>query len=289
MLLSFMVNLAASSSVPILGSLGRPAGAWFLRQVTSLDPALGDRLHQSDALRPYSASTLLDDHGKPIPAGSWLHPGQEAWLRFTAIGEEMSEFCHARLFPKLPGNLNLYKMPFHVLGWTCDVAQHPWAGRSTFAELGQENGKENTHQVAFEFASPTAFRIKEADLPLPLPSSVFNSLYKKWNALAPRELMIDPLWPDFAAACIVVSGLNGLNTQRWKIAEGTRGVVTGFTGVVRFSLLPPHFRPKMAAYREGADWVMQTLANFAFYSGVGQHTSIGFGQARRLSLPARSG
>jgi hypothetical protein len=40
--------------------------------------------------------------------------------------------------------------------------------------------------------------------------------------------------------------------------------------------------------KEGNDWngaatVMQSLANFSFYCGVGHHTTIGMGQSRVLS------
>jgi CRISPR/Cas system endoribonuclease Cas6 (RAMP superfamily) len=114
---------------------------------------------------------------------------------------------------------------------------------------------------------------------------VFRSYGQKWNAVAPEGVQIQDLWPGFAAACIMVSELSGLNTTRWSFAEGTRGVATGFTGAVGFTLLPKRQCGEWAEYWDGADRVMQSLAKFAFYCGTGHHASIGMGQTRVLEPP----
>jgi CRISPR/Cas system endoribonuclease Cas6 (RAMP superfamily) len=78
--------------------------------------------------------------------------------------------------------------------------------------------------------------------------------------------------------------LTAVNTVHWEFAEGTRGAATGFTGTVGFALLAQKkVKPSWQPYWDGADVVMQSLARFAFYSGVGHHSTIGMGQARLLT------
>jgi CRISPR-associated endoribonuclease Cas6 len=79
--------------------------------------------------------------------------------------------------------------------------------------------------------------------------------------------------------------MTAVNTMRWEFADGTRGAATGFTGTVGFTLLPkPKINEKWKPFWDGADVVMHSLARFAFYCGVGHHTTIGMGQTRSLPL-----
>jgi len=136
-----------------------------------------------------------------------------------------------------------------------------------------------------EFVSPTAFRNNRNDIALPIPGHVFRSLAEKWNAFCPESMQLQQIWPDFANDCILVSELTAVSTVRWEFAEETRGAATGFTGTVGFTLLSQgKVKKSWQPYWEGADVVMQSLARFAFYCGVGHHSTIGMGQAR---LPAQ--
>jgi CRISPR-associated endoribonuclease Cas6 len=283
MLLSILLSLVSSSAAPILGALGRPANAWFLGQLTRHRPELAQALHDGNGVKPYTVSTLLDDRGRPLPAGKWLQAGEPCWLRLTAFEPQLSDAVLHQVLPKLPGHLELYKMSFRLDGYTLDPAQHPWAGQSTLTNIAQNSEHiEQSRQVRLEFATPTAFRSEGADVPLPIPAHVFRSYWQKWNSVAPEGAQIQDLWPGFAAACIMVSELSGLNTTRWTFAEGTRGVATGFTGAVGFTLLPRRQAGEWAGYWDGAERVLQSLAQFAFYCGTGHHTTVGLGQTRPL-------
>ena len=283
MLLSILISLVSTSSVPILGALGRPANAWFLAQLTRDHPEIAQALHNSSGVKPYTVSTLLDGRGRPFSAGKWLQAGEPCWLRITTFEQHLSEIVLQHVLPRLPGHLELYKMNFRIDGYTLFPAQHPWAGQSSYAAIAQ-NGfqQESSRQVRLEFSSPTAFRSEGADIPLPLPGQVFRSYWMKWNAFAPEGAQIQDVWPGFASACIMVSELAGINTTRWSFAEGTRGVATGFTGAVGFVLLPRNKCGDWAEYWDGADQVLQSLSQFAFYCGTGHHATIGMGQTRVL-------
>lgn len=283
-LTSILISLTAETSYPILGALGRPAQAWFFRQLTRVSPVLVEKLHDEQNLKPYTVSTLLDDNGRPLEAGIWLKPGQCCWLRITSLDDTLSEIIESQVLPKLPERLTLYKMDFRVDGVARNRAEHPWAGSSSFSEIAQSAALQVAGRFArMEFASPTAFRNGGQDICLPIPGQVFRSLWAKWNAFCPEPMQVQEIWPQFADDCIFVNALTALNSTHWTFAEGTRGQATGFTGTVEFVL------PKTAAlaekwrpYSDGSAAVMQSLAQFAFYAGVGHHATIGMGQARAL-------
>lgn len=283
MLLSLMLSLLPTRPAPILGSLGRPAQAWFLQQVTRASPEMAQGLHDLNGPKPYTVSTLLDDRGRPLLAGSWLQTNKPVWLRWTAFEPRLAELLQKKVLPNLPNNLSLYKMGFRLEGFTLDPAQHPWADQTSYADLAQKAAlPEKSHIVRMEFATPTAFRSEGVDIPLPVPGHVFRGCWQKWNAYAPEPLQIHPLWPEFANACLMVSELSGINTERWVFAEGTRGAATGFTGIAGFTILPKKQCGEFAPYWEGSDRVLQNLAQFSFFCGIGHHTTIGLGQTRLL-------
>ncbi len=287
MLLSILLSLKSSHAAPILGSLGRPANAWFLAQITRSKPELGSALHDGQGPKPYTVSTLLDHLGLPLSAGKWLQPGEVCWLRVTTFNKELSELVLRQILPRLPAKVDLYKMSFYLEGWTLDPAQHTWAGQSSYTNLAQEYElTQSSQSVRLEFVTPTAFRSQGADIPLPIPGHILRGWWQKWNAFAPEPMQIHSVWPEFANACVMVSELGGINSDRWTFAEGTRGAATGFTGVAGFHLLPKRQCGDFAAFWDGADQVLQNLARFAFYCGTGHHTTIGMGQTR--PLPARS-
>lgn len=288
MLLSIILSLTSTSSVPILGALGRPAQAWFLNQVLLKRPRLAETLHDSGGLKPYTVSTLLDRYGRPYKTGDWLKDGQECLLRLTTIGDELSEVVLTSILKTLPRTLNFYKMDFRIDGYTLNPLEHSWAGQTSFPAIAQDEKYDQVPQDArMEFVSPTAFRSNRRDIALPIPGKVFRSLAEKWNAFCPEPMQIDEMWSSFIEDCIIVNELTAVNTTHWEFSEGTRGAATGFTGTVGFRLLPEDkVPPQWLPYWDGADILMQSLARFAFYSGVGHHATLGMGQARLVPSSA---
>jgi CRISPR-associated endoribonuclease Cas6 len=262
--------------------LGRPSQAWFLNQIVLKKPRLAEALHDDDGSKPFTVSTLLDSNGRPFKAGDMLQEGQDCWLRVTTIGEELSETVLKTVLQKLPKRLALYKMEFRIDGYTLNPREHPWAGETSFAEIAQDSQYAKApRDMRMEFVTPTAFRSNGIDISLPIPGQVFRSLSQKWNAFCPETMQLQDIWPEFASECIFVTEMTAVNTIYWEFAEGTRGSATGFTGTVGFSLQPKGKITKpWQEYYDGADVVMQSLAHFAFFSGIGHHTTIGMGQCR---------
>lgn len=282
MLQSILIALTAETTYPILGPLGRPAQAWFLKQITRSKPALAKRLHDEDGLKPYTTSTLLDEHGRPLQEGDWISAGQTCFLRITTLTDELSRMVKQRIVHQPLKNLTIHKMLFRVDGVCERRAEHPWADSISFVDLAQNASYDDANNsVRMEFISPTAFRSNGLDVSLPLPGQVFRSLWMKWNEFCPEPMQLHNLWPEFANTCILVSEMTTVHTAEWNFSEGTNRSSIGFLGTVEFTLptknqLPKEWRP----YYEGASVVLQSLAHFAFYAGVGHHTTIGMGQAR---------
>ncbi len=284
MLRATVISLTAESSYPILGPLGRPAQAWFLGQLTRSHSSLASRLHDEQGLKPYTVSTLLDERGHPLRAGSWLESGQLCRLRITSLNAELSDALEQKVIRRIPKQLTLYKMDFRVDDVASNHSQHEWAGESSFSEIAQDVTMASLgNRVRMEFVSPTAFRNNGLDICVPSSGQIFRSLWEKWNAFLPEPMQIHEFWPQFANDCILVDELTAVNTTHWEFAEGSRGSATGFTGTIGFALSPKtKVKKDWQQYWDGASTVLQSLARFSFYSGVGHHTTIGMGQARQL-------
>ena len=203
----------------------------------------------------------------------------------TTLKDELSTALKKSILKRPAKRLTLYKMDFRVDGVFEGRNENFWADGTTFSYIAQNSANAApSNKVRMEFASPTAFRSNGLDVCLPIPGQVFRSLWMKWNAFCPEPMQLHELWPEFAAFSILANELTVVNTHHWIFAEGTRGGATGFTGTVGFQL-PDKKRiaEKWHPYYDGAATVMQSLAKFAFYAGVGHHTTIGMGQTRVIS------
>lgn len=282
MLLSVLLNLTPTAPTVLEGFYGRQVQAWFLRQIARHDPDLAERIHQSNSLRPYTVSSLIlrdRELGRIGEDGRTpLVPGNECQFRLTTLTGELSELLLSQIVPSLPQTLRLKSSQFKELRL---AEQNQWDGETTFEELAARGASAPGESVTLQFASPTAFRSGQVDITLPVPEQVWRSLWWRWNAFAPDDLRIDPLWPEFAANCLVVSDFC-LRSQKVMFKEGARGAATGATGQVTYRLLPGRHSGDYAVFRPGAEQVMRTLAAFALYAGVGHHTTIGLGQTRWL-------
>lgn len=237
-------------------------------------------------MKPYTVSTLLDSHSRLLRAGSWVQPGELCWIRITGLNEELSDLIETKLIKKLSKQLTIHKMNFRVNEVATKRTGHEWAGSTTFPEIAQDATLASVeNRVRMEFTSPTAFRSNGLDICIPAPGQIFRSVWEKWNAFAPESMQVDDQWPQFASDCILVDELTAINSTRWDFSEGTGRSATGFTGTVGFHLAPKNkVKLQWQEKWDGANVVMQSLAGFAFYSGVGHHATTGMGQSRPLFL-----
>lgn len=287
MLLSLLLSLTPTTSTRLDGFYGREAQAWLLGQIARHDPELAEALHQEEGSgrpKPFTVSSLIvPEAGRRETQGeTWLIPGNDCLLRITSLEARLTELLLKKMLPNLPPRVRLKWTEFRVLG---PARENQWWGETTFAELARcANEGKNGVSVTLEFASPTAFRSGGVDMSLPTPDQVWRSLWWRWNAFAPEALHIDPLWPNFAGSCLVVSDFQ-LRSMKVLFKQGEKGAATGCTGRATYRLLPEKHCGDLAPFRPGAELVLRSLASFALYSGVGHHTTMGLGQARWIGQP----
>ncbi len=274
MLLSWVLSLQPEREGRVPTNLGRAAHAWFLDRVRAADPALAEELHSGQGQRPFTVSNLWE-LGRERGPEVTLSPEKSYTLRVTSFSPALSRVLKERVISALPATVWLGDLPFRVKAGTTDAAEHSWAAEMTFEGLVQQFtlAPDVPRMVGLRFVSPTAFRVtgKKRAVPLPLPGLVFGGLLDKWNAFSP--IQVHPDVRRFAEECLVVSSFR-LRTETVAFGPaGEQGLVPGFVGVCRYYVEVPD------RYWMG---LLQLLAGFALYAGVGLRTTMGLGQARRL-------
>ena len=268
MLTSLVIELHAPEVVTLPGHVGRASHALFLRLLAADAPDRAEALHSGEGLRPFTCSTLVG--GRRQGKLMTVKPDQPCFVRFTAFEQELANWL-AALPGRLPATVELDGQSFNVVRAARDPAGHAWADQSTYPDLSGPyllGRLAPEPHIEFEFVSPTTFRSGGRTLPLPQPEQVFGSLLDKWNAYAPVALPEETR--RFVDECLAISRYR-LNTNVVAFKEG--GLQVGFTGTVRY-----------VAINYDRYWlsVLQTLADFAFYAGVGYQTTTGMGQVRRI-------
>lgn len=213
---------------------------WFYSLIYKIEP----ELHDSHSLQPFTLAVGGS-------SGSF-------WLRITFISEALYSALSPKLYILSGQEIRLGNSRVRVKTVIHD--KHPWAGLSTIPRLFQG---EATSDFPFRFATPTFFKRKGAHYPLPEPLLVFGSLSSRLFAHSTLE---SPGWLPEAIGRMT---LRAYTLRTHPIEHEVRAV--GFTGRAIFHL------PR--ASEEEARW-LTALWRFAFFSGVGAKTTLGFGQVK---------
>lgn len=266
---------------------GRATHSLLLNVIRQKNDILAAQLHDTEGgLRPFTVSTLMGrfPHGELNPQGTYD-------LRLTAFSDEVT----APLFeasqiggPLATGaHVELDYLPFVILTALPNPqssienpksaiknpqSPHPWAEATTYQDLSAPYllaQRAAERRVSLEFTSPTTFKSGGMHIPVPLPELVFGSLLEKWNAFAP--IAFPPETKRYAAECLAIS--------RYKLESRSVGVKgqalrMGGIGQVTYTTLN-YDRYWMS--------LIQVLAEFALFAGVGAGTTMGLGQCRKIS------
>jgi len=278
---SIVVTLTPTRECSVRASMGYQAHAAFLKAVRESDQALAEALHLPDIpVRPFTVSMLHRDAvypRTPQARNGRLHLSLEKtyWLRFTALYEPifkrfMARFLHGQGRPVV----RLGQATLLIKEILVTPESHPWAGFISWPDLVRNAG--NEEDICLDFASPTGFGFGQKEwgkkvMVLPRPATVFGSLARSWNALAPAPFEMDRrALREYLDEHVVVKRIDGLRTQMLRFR---RSYQVGFVGRVTYGLM---------ADDEEVRRRLNGLANFAFYAGVGMKTTMGMGQCRRL-------
>jgi CRISPR-associated endoribonuclease Cas6 len=273
---SLVVTLTPTREASVRASMGRQVHAAFLKTVRESDESLAEVLHAPGMpIRPFTVSML---QGTPRARDGRLHlsPDETYWLRFTTLYEPIFERFMTRF---LDGGgrptVRLGRAVLLIKEIVATPEGHGWAGYESWGRLVQE--AEPDHEIVLEFSSPTAFGFGQKDwgkkvMVLPLPETVFGSLARSWNALAPGPFRVNrKRLREYLDEHVVIKRIDDLHTQMLRFR---RSYQVGFVGQITYGLM---------ADDETIRCQLNALADLAFYAGVGMKTTMGMGQCRRVS------
>jgi CRISPR-associated endoribonuclease Cas6 len=268
---SLILNLIPTSPIPPGYLSGKHLHALFLTLVSSVNKSLGDRLHEQKTDKAFTLSSLQIakqsrrdhllqwEHTRLIPAGT------SCWWRISLLDDTLFgnlTQLWLNLNPKRPWHLGPADLQIASILGTPQSTQ-PWANFSTYAQL-YEQAYDEDRQIDFVFCTPTAFRQSQYDCALPTREHVFNSLRRRWNQYSGMEFpeaLLEPIFPSFFDI-------------RTELVADSRSKFIGCVGVMNFRILGD-VNPLTIKQ-------INTLADFALYSGIGRKTPMGMGMARRL-------
>ncbi len=308
-LLSLVLTLRPLHIMSDPPPMGRAAHALLLNAIRYSDPALAEQLHSGSEIRPFTASDVI---GVSRKAG--LSPDRTYPLRFTALTISVAQALLKALArdettaigegekPLSPGStIELGNARFRIeavdtgAGFPLeargneaanrqshkDAAQseiqnpkseihHPWAWATNYEELSAPwlLGRVTPPRlVTLEFVSPTTFKSEGRHVPVPLPHLVFGSLLEKWNAFAPVAFPSE--LRRYATECLALSSYQ-LHSRGVMVKEG--GLRMGAVGHARY--VTTNFDRYWMS-------LINLLADFAIFAGLGAGTGMGLGQCRR--------
>ena len=236
----------------------------FLRLVESVSPTLAEELHRDSAVKPFTLSPLLPFRRTRQPV---RNEGENIAFRITALDERVFATLADAVW-RLPPKAELPLGNIHVRcqSLATTPAQSVWADFTSFEQL-RENAATDA-KLRLDFLSATTFRSKgRRNILFPEPSLVFGSLLNRWNAIAGADHRLE--LPE------TVMGL--VRTSSYRLATRLLDFGSyqelGFGGQATYG----------CSDNISAEYVktLNTLADFAFYAGVGAKTTMGMGQCRR--------
>jgi CRISPR-associated endoribonuclease Cas6 len=159
--------------------------------------------------------------------------------------------------PKREGRIHVESIDFQP-------GPHPLVHSTTYPALMHKASQES--RVTLQFVSPTSFRSGDVQDVLPRPERVFGSLFEAWQAFSPV-----PFDPALAGAFVLIRIPE--YELRTELIHFAHYKVIGFRGRITYT----YPREVDAATRQ----VLNALADFAFFAGVGYKTTMGMGQSLR--------
>lgn len=290
-LVAMVVELHALMPTYIDNHMGRAVQHYGLTLLNGYDPALAQRIHNEDDLKPFTCSGLMTDKG--ILHGE-ISVGHCAWIRLTGLSADVAaalityqRHISQRLTMQQPVIVELDRVPWAV--YKVHIEGHPWAGATSYQRLIDRQRQANLpRKVKLSFFAPTTFRSKDVNIPLPLPSLVFGSLLSRWitfTAHRLRDLPQDQL-DAFIAHHLLISR-HAIKTELMRGKQGGKEI--GFVGEVCYEISrkSSHLAkqdPELETLLQSEyRWFARTigmLADFAVFSGVGRKTTTGLGMAK---------
>lgn len=267
MLSSFVIELETLEAIVLNGYGGEAIHGLFFEVLNNYSKKVAEYLHNgSNRQKPFSLSGILEK--KPKTEGKIiLESGEKASFRISILEEKLLPDTLAA-FGKalnLKTSLTLGNGKILLKNIHYKEGQNLWVRSSLYPKLFEEAQPDD--KIQFKFFSPTSFRIRGNQCTLPGAYLIFGSLIDRWNSFS--GITFDKSFTE---------KLHTIYPSQFKlkseIVNFSNYKVIGFKGVLEYRL------GKEFARKEKK--ILNTLADFAFYSGIGYKTTMGMGQAVRV-------
>jgi CRISPR-associated endoribonuclease Cas6 len=272
MLSSFVIELEALDPITLNGYGGEAIHGLFFEIIGSHSPKVADFIHNENRRsKPFSLSGILEKKVR-TKGELFLDSGENASFRISILEEDLipdtlAAFGKAlNLKAKLPlanGRVIIKRINYQE-------GSSRWVGSSLYPKLFEE--AKPAGKIRLRFFSPTSFRIKGKQCTLPAPYQTFSSLMDKWNSFSGIPLkngFLERLREVYPSQFELRSEL--IQFSNYKII--------GFRGVVEYRL--------GREFTSEEKRIINALADFAFYAGVGYKTTMGMGQTVRIDSNGR--
>jgi CRISPR-associated endoribonuclease Cas6 len=195
-----------------------------------------------------------------------LKAGTPGYVRVTFLEDELFP-TFSRFFLASPSpTLRLGRTEFVVTTvLATPESGNEWSSYVSYDELITRNAHCRKRRIELRFITPTSFRARDVDLPLPLPRLVFQSYVRRFQEFCDFQLL-----PDVIELVEQHTGIARMDHMRTDTITTNKTVLNGFVGEVTFVI------GKKAPLELVGQ--MHLLADFAFFCGTGKKTAVGMGQ-----------
>lgn len=272
MLTSTTIRLRALAHGELPNTTGRFGHAAFLALIESVAPELSQALHDNNGRQPFTVSQLRVADRAHVNGCIRLRESDGCSMRFTILHPTLFESFQQALMTTLPtSTIQLQDIPFVVEEAITTPHPNLWTGYTTFEELLARAADQRT--IAFRFESPTALSLGQTEIGkrfelFPVPWNVFDSLARKWSEFSDIPLDVSALL-EWVEDYVWVSE----HDAQTQVLRFDRFSQKGFVGNVVYEIKREDEEPIR---------ILNALADFALYAGVGYKTTMGMGQCRRV-------
>ena len=275
-LYALVLRLTTRTRGELPTSYGQLIQGLFMALIGDVDPDLGRALHAGQQPRSYTLAGLRPS-ARPFGGGMTLRAGERVTLRVTLLhGDLFGPVARTLMLQSTRPPLRLGSLELDLEEVIGTPGRDPLAGYTHWRQLAEDARPDPT--IILHFATPTAFSQGEDSEPgtdrhiprmglLPMPETLFKSLAKRWNALAPADLQLDLAHVAVAAERAVVSRYE-LRTITHLLGRSTQ---VGFMGTCHYELRGDPDQRRL----------LNRLADAAYYTGVGIKTARGMGLCHR--------
>ena len=231
----------------------------FLKAIEEVNSAVSELQHSETALKAFTISNIIN-----MDKDQKIEEGKNYFIRVTILDKNLFSVFASAMFKKrvFQKDILIGDIEYRVMDIYFTEEKHQMA--RSFDEEKELEKKEVKREIELLFMSPTFFKsgdkfIRELDLKI-----MYRGLLKKYNKYSDYE-MNEKMMEEVNRIEILEKEIK---TRKVKMKNG---YFIGFVGKVRL---------RFNQEREDVVKAFNVLNEFAYYSGVGAKTTMGFGQIK---------